>query len=322
MDVTDAIRVMEIEEEERTDEIVRDGKNVYLRIPLDPGFEAGYAFRMISCVQPSCLLPVGIVREGHQVFADYQISGWTALSSVPSEDLLNLLYGFVNALKEASDELTECLLSSDDLSLDPGHIFLRRETGEIRFVYLLEGTKPFGESLQGLMEYFIKTAKPSGEQEVLLLYGLYQKSREENVTPEVLASCRAELMGGPKNSPKARQTEDKSADVPWEGETRLSSERQGAGYLNGDEDAEEIYERLGMDPEDRESGFSRWKKEREAKTEKKAEEPKRARKEPESIPVKTIVDAKEKPQSFLRKHLPEILIGAAAVILAICALVL
>lgn len=323
MDVSDAIRVMEIDEEESTDEIIRDGKNVYLRIPLDPGYEAGYAFRMISGVQPSCLLPVGIVREGHQVFSDYQISGWTALSSVPPEDLLNLLYGFVNALKNAADELTECLLSADDLSLDPGHIFLRRETGEIRFVYLLEGAKPFGESLQELMEYFIKTAKPAGEHEVLLLYGLYQKSREENVTPEVLASCRTLLLNGSADSEQGRQKDQEASDIPpWEGEMSFSPVRQGAGYLNDDKDAEEIYERLGMDPEDRGSAFSRWKKERETKTEEKAEEPKRLRKEPESIPVRTIVDTKEKPQSFLKKHLPEILIGAAAVILAICALVL
>ena len=68
--------------------------------------------------------------------------------------------------------------------------------------------------------------------------------------------------------------------------------------------------------------FANRKQTASVKNVKKAEEPKRVRKEPESIPVRTIVDAKEKPQSFLRKHLPEILIGAAAVILAICALVL
>ncbi len=323
MDVSDVIQVTGIEEEEKcTDEIIRDGRNVYLRVPLDPGFEAGYAYRMISSVQPSCLLPLGIIREGHEVFADYRISGWTALSSVPSEDLQNLLYGFVNALKNAADELSDCLLSADDLALKPGRIFLRRETGEIRFCYLLEGKKPFGESLQELMEFFIKNARPGGEQEVLLLYGLYQKSREENVTPEILASYRTELLGGQRDLIKGRQSEDKTDAAPWESETKPSSERLGAGGLNEDEEVQEVYERLGMDPEDRESGFSRWKKEREVKAEKRAEEPKRLRKEPDGIPVRTIVDTKEKPQSFLRKHLPEILIGAAAVILAICALVL
>ena len=108
MDVTDAIRVIETEAAGKNpDEIVRDGRNVYLRIPLDPGFEAGFAFRMITSVQPSCLLPVGIVREGHAVLADYRISGWTALSSVPGEDLPGLLYGLISTHNRAEDELEE-----------------------------------------------------------------------------------------------------------------------------------------------------------------------------------------------------------------------
>lgn len=298
MDVSDVIKVMEIgEKENSTDEIIRDGRNVYLRIPLDPGFEAGYAYRMISSVQPSCLLPVGIIREGHQVFADYQISGWTALSSVPPEDLLNLLYGFVNALKNAADELSECLLTADDLALDPGRIFLRRETGEIRFCYLMEGQKPFGESLQELMEFFIKTAKPGGEQEVLLLYGLYQKSREDNVTPEILASFRTELLNGQNSSPKK---------VP---------PKTPQNFLNAEDGTTEIYERLGMDAE--ETG----------RPQKAAEENRRLKKTAEEIPVRQIDDLEPqendaKKQSFLKKHLPEILIGAAAVILAVCALIL
>lgn len=298
MDVSDVIQVKGIEEEETSaDKIIRDGRNVYLRIPLDPGFEAGFAYRMISSVQPSCLLPLGIIREGHEVFADYRISGWTALSSVPPEDLQNLLYGFVNALKNAADELSDCLLSADDLALEPGRIFLRRETGEIRFCYLLEGKRSFGESLQELMEFFIKNSRPGGEQEVLLLYGLYQKSREENVTPEILASFRAELLNGQNTSskkepPKASQS-----------------------FLNAEDDTPEIYERLGMDAE--ETG----------KPQKAAEESRRPKKISEGIPVKQIDDLEPeekeaKPRSFLRKHLPEILIGAAAVILAICALVL
>lgn len=323
MDVSDVIKVMEIgEKENSTDEIIRDGRNVYLRIPLDPGFEAGYAYRMISSVQPSCLLPVGIIREGHRVFADYQISGWTALSSVPPEDLLNLLYGFVNALKNAADELSECLLSADDLALEPGRIFLRRETGEIRFCYLLEGQKPFGESLQELMEFFIKTAKPGGEQEVLLLYGLYQKSREENVTPAILASFRAELLNGQTAPAKGNRSAapERSGEVPWYEGTEGTGPAQAEVFSPEDEETRELYEKLGMEAEEQSSGFARWKKER--KTSGRQEPSKKTVTESEEIPVREISDGEAQPQSFFRKHLPEILIGAAAVILAICALVL
>ena len=323
MDVSDVIRVMEAEESDRTDQIIRDGKNVYLRIPLDQGFEAGYTFRMISGIQPACLLPVGIVREGHQVFADYRISGWTSLSSVPPEDLLDLLYGFVNTLRNAAEELADCLLTADDLSLDPGHIFLRRETGEIRFCYMLEGGGNFGRSLQELMEFFIKTAKPEGEQEVLLLYGLYQKSREENVTPEILASLRTELMNGQNaSSPGERSPSTEKRDL----EQRSSSQPFSPGrseYLpDEDEETREIYEKLGLDPFGQGSGSLREKKERAPKKDMKAKESRRPETDPERIPVKEITDLEEKPQSFFRKHLPELLIGAAAVILAICALVL
>ena len=317
MDVSDVIQVMGIEEEEKSaDEIIRDGRNVYLRIPLDPGFEAGFAYRMISSVQPSCLLPLGIIREGHQVFADYQISGWTALSSVPPEDLQNLLYGIVNALKNAAEELSDCLLSADDLALEPGRVFLRRETGEIRFCYLLEGKSAFGESLQELMEFFIKNARPGGEQEVLLLYGLYQKSREENVTPEILASFRTELLNGQGASPKKEPP------------------KAPQNFLDAEDGTLEIYERLGMDAEEsrqpqkasEESRRSKKAPEETRKPQRASEETRRMRKAPEELPVRQIDDLEPpeeaKNKSFFRKHLPEILIGAAAVILAICALVL
>ena len=322
MDVSDAIRVIETEAAGKNpDEIVRDGRNVYLRIPLDPGFEAGFAFRMITSVQPSCLLPVGIVREGHAVLADYRISGWTALSSVPGEDLPGLLYGLISALKSAADELAECLLSADDLSLDPHRIFLKRETGEIRFCYLLEDAIPFGESLQELMEFFIRTAKPSGEQEVLLLYGLYQKSREENVTPEVLTAFRSDLL----NSGNAPRAEVKAAYT----------------LDTAEDESREIYERLGLNTEEipvrqiddlDESKYE--KAERKHASPKKtsgtnrAPQPKTSASEPaartktagtENVPAE---EEQGKSRSFVRKHLPEILIGAAAVILAICALVL
>ena len=322
MDVSDAIKVMEMSEEENRDEFLRDGRNVYLRIPLDEGFETGYSFRMVSGVQPACLLPVGIVREAHQVYADYLISGWTALSSVPSEDLLNLLYGFVNALKNAADELADCLLSAEELSLEPRHIFLRRETGEIRFCYLFEGIKPFGESLQGLMEYFIKTAKPAREQDVLLLYGLYQKSREENVTPEILASFRTELLNGQTASVQENRPEGnaRSGEVPWFEGTEGAGPAKATEFSVEDEETRELYERLGMEAEDQNSSFARWKKEKKRAV--KPEPAKKARPEPEEIPVREISDGEVKPQPFFRKHLPEILIGAAAVILAICALVL
>ena len=313
MDVTDAIRVIETEAEEKgPDEIVRDGKNVYLRIRLDPGFEAGFAFRMIASVQPSCLLPVGIVREGHEVLADYRISGWTALTSVPGEDLPGLLYGLVSALKNAADELSECLLTADDLSLEPHRIFLKRETGEIRFCYLLEGAMPFGESLQGLMEFFMRMSKPSGEQEVLLLYGLYQKSREENVTPEVLSDFRAELLKG------------KKAASP-------EPERRAAFSLEASEDeSREIYERLGLNTEeipvrqidDLEVPWEEKTEERRPAASKKVRRAETAPRLKDTGAENVPAEEQEKPKSFIRKHLPEILIGAAAVILAICALVL
>lgn len=324
MDVNDTLSIMEITETEKSrDEIIRDGKNVYLRIPLDQAYEAGYAFRMITGVQPACLLPVGIVREGHQVFADYRISGWTALSSVPPEDLMNLLYGFVNALKNAADELAECLLSADDLSLEPGHIFLRRETGEVRFCYLLEGSGSFGESLQKLMDFFMKNARPGGEQEVLLLYGLYQKSREENVTPEVLSALRTKLMSGQSAPAQHSDSPDKQEEGrPVRLEKAPDEFRRLEHTVFREDGTEEIYERLGMEPQNPETSFSRWKKERESRKEKKAEDCRQQLKEPEAIPVRQVYDEEPKSKHFFKKHLPEILIGAAALILAVFALIL
>lgn len=166
--------------------MVRDGKHVFLRLEAEEGFDEGYEFRMITNNRPERLLKMSVSREGRSVFLDYNVSGLVSLESC-AEETEALLYAVISALEKTGGILSEYLLSPDRLSLSPSHVFVRKETGQVWFCYVPGKEGSFRDSVTELMEFFMKKAAPSEPAEVLLLYGLYQKSREENVTPESLA---------------------------------------------------------------------------------------------------------------------------------------
>ena len=72
------------------------------------------------------------------------------------------------------------------MSLLPEEIFTDSITGNITFLYLPVKEENFQQSLQRLMEYFLRRLNPREESRVLLLYGMYQKSLEPTVTSDTL----------------------------------------------------------------------------------------------------------------------------------------
>ncbi len=168
------------------DNYIQEGKYSFLRIEADKDADDGFEVRMITNNQPETLLKMVVSREGGQTFFDYNVTGLSSLASVEDE-ASTYLFSVVSGLEKLGEILPEYLLSADALSLEAEHVFVRKETGQVYFCYLPGKQEPFQVSLRTLMEFFMKYSAPSDPEEVLLLYGLYQKSREENVQPGSLA---------------------------------------------------------------------------------------------------------------------------------------
>lgn len=180
------------------DTMVQDGKYTFMRIEADPDFDGGFETRMITHNQPDLLLKMLLTRENGTACLDYNVTGLSALSSCEDEAAA-YLFAVVSGIEKLGGILPEYLLTADAVSLDPERIYVRKETGQVYFCYLPGNTGTFRESIRGMMEFFMKYSAPTDPEEVLLLYGLYQKSREENVLPGTLAAYwRENKRSGPK----------------------------------------------------------------------------------------------------------------------------
>lgn len=168
------------------EKLVREGKYTFLRIETDPGFDGGFEVRMITNNQPELLLKLLVNRENGATYLDYNVTGLTSLASKEKE-AGTFLFSVISGLEKLGEVLPEYLLSTDSLSLEPERIFIREETGQVYFCYLPGNGGCFQESVRALMEFFMRYSAPADPKEVLLLYGLYQKSLEETLLPGTLA---------------------------------------------------------------------------------------------------------------------------------------
>ncbi|MBR0086811.1 MAG: hypothetical protein IJL98_03620 [Lachnospiraceae bacterium] len=180
-------------------QILDDGRSRYLRLEDESVPENMYEIRMINHNKPEGLLVFHMEETGKTVQYDYFISGLSSLKSCTEEDDTDYLYSVIFALEHLSDVFYEYMLSPDRLELDPETVFVRKETGSLYFCYYPGKKSSFQQSLQELMEFFVKVMDPNDEPSVLLLYGLYRKSREENVTMKTLAEFWRERKNEERN---------------------------------------------------------------------------------------------------------------------------
>lgn len=159
-----------------------DGSTRYMRLICPKENQNEYERKMLLLNRPERFLPMHIIHDGAGEYIDYDISGLTAITSCSEEEIQSYLFGILFAMSKVADALTDYLLSPESVLLNPEMIFLRKETGRVFFCYLPGYEKSLSESLGFLMEYFIKRTNPTKEEDVLLIYGLYQKSREDNCT--------------------------------------------------------------------------------------------------------------------------------------------
>ena len=162
-----------------------NGKSVMLRLTDNEKSlsESLFEIKMINANQPAGLLPMHIFHEKDQVIYDYDITGLRSLKDSEGDEVqVDYLYSLITALARESEILTEFMLSPDKLQLSPETIFFKQWAGEVFFCYDPGKTESLQVSLQRLMEYFLKKLDPKEEEDILFIYGLYQRTREPMVT--------------------------------------------------------------------------------------------------------------------------------------------
>ena len=235
--------------------LINDGKNRQLRLEKDPVPEKMYEVRMILHNRPQGLLPFRTEETPEGLRCDYHIMGLKSLKESLEEEDTDYLYSVLFSLERLAGIFYEYLLSPDRLMLEPDTIFLKKETGMVYFCYYPGKTDTFQEALQALMEYFLKIRNPSKEEDVLLLYGLYQRSREADVTMTSLAEYWRET----ESRLKAEKKEEE--ERLYEGSV---SEVRPPDHIYEDPGGDmRIYDDLGLQIPERDSPFAHWKKRNE-----------------------------------------------------------
>ncbi len=165
---------------------VDDGKDLFLIREFRENETEHMALRMLGSYAPKGLLPVRFRRETDRITAQYRVSGLLSLTeAMKDSDQETILRAVTAAISDIGPVLQAYFLSLGQLSLEPSEIFLDTRKS-VHFLYLLSAERNFQQSLQSLMEFFLRKMNPREEDRVLLLYGLYQKSREETVGSDSL----------------------------------------------------------------------------------------------------------------------------------------
>ncbi|MBR6321875.1 MAG: hypothetical protein IKR59_03305, partial [Lachnospiraceae bacterium] len=114
------------------------------------------------------LVPMELHEAGETVLCIYRDDSLSVLDSLMNPEAGNLyLYAVIYALASAGIELREHFLDENRLSLLPQEIFVDETAGKVLFLYDPVKKALFQESLQRLMEYFLKVINPAEEQRIL-----------------------------------------------------------------------------------------------------------------------------------------------------------
>lgn len=164
----------------------RDLKHNYLILqPEEEGEFPGYQLRMLLGNDIPALLACQLqIMNGQRQFY-YEITARKALADVfdkkklKYEDLLALFQGFL----EGVNQMEEYLLDSNQLVAEPQYIYIE-ENHKVLFCYLPGYDQDIRSQFRSLAEYCLPRIEHEDTQAILLGYGVYRISMEENFSLE------------------------------------------------------------------------------------------------------------------------------------------
>ncbi|MDY4970712.1 MAG: DUF6382 domain-containing protein [Lachnospiraceae bacterium] len=162
----------------------KSGDKSYLVIRSKEAPELPYQINMIKYNNITGLLPVQFFIEDGEYRYFYDISCRESIADRMKQKRYSIqeIRTVMSCLYRCVQKLEEYLLDTDCLILDPEYIFTEKDCFNIQFCFYQDKKETFEKSLEKLFDYFLNQLDYQDEKTVILMYSLYQKSREENVS--------------------------------------------------------------------------------------------------------------------------------------------
>lgn len=202
----------------------KSGEKSYLVLSSGEEPEIPYQINMIRYNQIPGLLPVQFfIEDGvYKYFYDISCKESIVKKLEHKKYTIKEIRTIMSSLYRCVRQLEEYLLDINCIILNPQYIFSDKEAFHIQFCFYADKKESFEESLEELFDYFLNRLDYQDERTVVLVYSLYQKSREEH-TPlyEVMKQfCEtADLHDQIKKEKEVEASslsEDKSDEQEWE----------------------------------------------------------------------------------------------------------
>ena len=164
--------------------LVRDGFRNYLLIEEIEVKEEQYETQMMLQNDLSYFLKLeirGINQERKYCYcinSKQSLKRVLELKNIGFEELKTILMGLLSALKQ----LKEYFLKEDRVYLNLDSIYTELERSEIYLCYIPGYYENIGIQVRNLMEQFMDTIDHTDSNAVVLIYGLYRITRQENYT--------------------------------------------------------------------------------------------------------------------------------------------
>lgn len=175
----------------------KNGGKSHLIIRSGEEPELPYQINMIKYNKITGLLPVQFFIEDGEYRYFYDISCKESLAERMRHKKYSIkeIRTVMSDLHRCVQQLEEYLLDVDCLILEPEYMFSENGVLDIQLCFYQDKKETFEESLEGLFEYFMNRLDYQDEKTVLLVYGLYQRSREEHMPLSELMKQFCDIPG-------------------------------------------------------------------------------------------------------------------------------
>lgn len=160
--------------------IKRELNKTVLQVTLEQPFEDSYQLRMLQENQINNLLEIqGYGIDGATVY-EYNVSGMTTLNyryekkKITGKEMKKIL----EAIAATMEGLSNHLLESNSLLIDPEHIYM--EKGKYFFCYVPNWEEDIGKAFHRLMDSFVQWTDYQDTLSIKLAFMLHKETMEPN----------------------------------------------------------------------------------------------------------------------------------------------
>ena len=233
----------------------KNGEKSYLILSSGEEPELPYQINMIRYNQISGLLPVQFFIEDGEYKYFYDISCKESLMKKMSHKKYTIkeIRTIMSDLYRCVQQLEEYLLDTSCLILNPEYVFSEKDTFSIQFCFYADKKESFEESLEELFDYFLNRLDYQDERTVVLVYSLYQKSREEHTPLYELMKQFCETADVGENQERVKRNsvceekyaQEKKGNTEFQ-ERDFSEEFIGSEILEGDSIENSVVEKKSI----------------------------------------------------------------------------